>query len=84
VSDDISIPQAGPMSPRTSFTHSYRARRSGTDRGTRSVLLVSVSFHLTPAALESLEALASEIGGRLMDAALAVAPQRPMEGSCVD
>ena len=36
VSDDISIPQPGPMSPRTSFTHSYRARRAGMDRGTRT------------------------------------------------
>ena len=29
------------MSPRTSFTHSYRARRAGMDRGTRSLLLVA-------------------------------------------
>lgn len=41
VSDDISIPHAGAIDARQSFTRSYRARHAGMDRGTRRMLLVA-------------------------------------------
>ena len=41
MSDDISIPQPGPGPVRTSFTHSYRSRRTGMDSGTKRLLLAA-------------------------------------------
>ena len=46
MSDDISIPHPGPMPARTSFTHSYRARRTGMDDGTRRLLMVAGALGL--------------------------------------
>jgi len=47
VSDDISIPRPGPLPARTSFTHSYRARRTGMDDGTKRLLVVAGVLGLT-------------------------------------
>jgi hypothetical protein len=46
VSDEISIPHPGPMPARTSFTHSYRARRAGMDDGTRRLMLLAGALGL--------------------------------------
>src|SRR6185312_8021578 len=46
MSDDISIPRPGPAPARTSFTHSYRARRTGMDDATRRLLMVAGALGL--------------------------------------
>ncbi len=46
VSDDISIPHPGPGLARTSFTRSYRARRTGMDVGTRRLLMAASGLGL--------------------------------------